>query len=260
MKPNDTPLVLRFLAKFVLDIMPAALASVIGGFLFSHYHWRYAAVPAPAPVGEQHAAASAEMMKLVRDEHALIFDFLNAEMKTERSRLAAGEKPAADRTPARTGVAAAAVETRPAATAPHRPVVAMIAARIAARPAPPRETAALVPPREFPIAVPPPPTALPAYHVAAVTADPAAAPAIDTTIPRPPLAIGPAQPGVSAGPSLITRAIDKTAAIKDSVVGATQRAADVIEGIPSWFGGAAGRGEGPAANSPSASHLASANW
>ena len=39
MKPNDTPLVLRFLAKFVLDIMPAALASVIGGFLFSHYHW-----------------------------------------------------------------------------------------------------------------------------------------------------------------------------------------------------------------------------
>jgi hypothetical protein len=253
MMPKDTPLVLRFLAKFVLDIMPAALASVIGGFLFSHYHWNSVAVP--APVGEQHAAASAEMMKLVRDEHALIFDFLNAEMKTERSRLAAGEKPEAEHAPLRAGVAAGA-ETRPAATAPHRPVVAMIAP--APKPVPLRETAAFVPQREFPIAVPPPPTVLPAYHVAAVTAY--QAPAIDATIPRPPLAIGPAQPGVSAGPSLITRAIDKTAAIKDSVIGATQRAADVIEGIPSWFGGATGRGEVPAANAPSASHLASANW
>ncbi len=257
MMPNDTPLVLRFLAKFVLDIMPAALASVIGGFLFSHYHWGYAAVP--APIGEQHAPASAEMMKLVRDEHALIFDFLNAEMKAERSRLAAGEKLAADHAPVRAGVAAAA-ETRPAAAAPHRPVVAMIAARIAARPAPPREMAALVPQREFPIAAAPQPPGLPAYHEAAVTAYQAVPPAIDTTVPRPPLAIGPAQPGVSAGPSLITRAINKTAAIKDSVVGATQRAADVIEGIPSWFGGSAGRGEDPATGSPSAGHLVSANW
>lgn len=255
MMPNDTPLVLRFLAKFVLDIMPAALASVIGGFLFSHYHWGYAAVPASAPIGEQHAAASAEMMKLVRDEHALIFDFLNAEMKAERSRLAAAEKPAADLASVRAGVAGA-VETRPAAMAPHRPVVAMIAAR----PAPPRETVAFVPQHEFPIAVPPPPPAPPVYRVAAVTTYQAVPPAIDTTVPRPPLAIGPAQPGVSAGPSLITRAINKTAAIKDSVVGATQRAADVIEGIPSWFGGSAGRGEGAATGSPSAGHLVSANW
>jgi hypothetical protein len=256
MMPKDTPLVLRFLAKFVLDIMPAALASVIGGFLFSHYHWGYAAVPAPALVGEQHAAASAEMMKLVRDEHTLIFDFLNAEMKAERSRLAAEEKPAADHAPARTGVAAA-VETRSVAVPPRRPVVAMIAP--AAKPAPLREPAALVPQREIAMAAPPQPPALPAYHLAAVTADQAAAPATDTTVPRPPMAIGPAQPGESTGPSLITRAINKTAAIKDSVVGATQRAADVIEGIPSWFGGSAGRGEGPATRSPSASHLASAN-
>jgi hypothetical protein len=255
MMPKDTPLVLRFLAKFVLDIMPAALASVIGGFLFSHYHWNSVAVP--APVGEQHAAASAEMMKLVRDEHSLIVDFLNAEMKAERSRLAAGEKPEAEHVPLRASVAAA-VETRPAATAPHRPAVAMIAAR----PAPPREPAALAPRREFSIAAPPQPPVLPAYHEAAVAAYQAAAPApaIDTSVPRPPLAIGPAQPGVNAGPSLITRAINKTAAIKDSVVGATQRAADAIEGIPSWFGGAAGRGEGPTTSSPPPSHLASANW
>jgi hypothetical protein len=256
MMPNDTPLVLRFLAKFVLDIMPAALASVIGGFLFSHYHWGYATVPPPAPIGEQHAAASAEMMELVRDEHTLIFDFLNAEMKAERSRLTAEEKPAADHAPAHTG-AAAAVETRSVVAPPRRPVVAMIAP--AARPAPLRESASLVSQREFPTAAPPQPLVLPAYHEAAVTANQAAAPATDTTVPRPPLAIGPARPGEGTGPSLITSAINKTAAIKDSVVGATQRAADLIEGIPSWFGGSAARGEGPATRSPSAGHLASAN-
>ncbi len=254
MRPNDTPLLLRFLAKFVLDIMPAALASVIGGFLFSHYHWGYAA--APAPVGEQHAEASAEMMKLVRDEHSLIVDFLNAEMKAERSRLTAGEKPAADHAPLRASVAAA-VETRSVAAPPHRPVIAMIAP--AAKPAPPRETAALVPQRAFTMAAPPPP-APPVYHEAAVAAYQPAAPAIDTTVPRPPLAIGPAQPGESVRPSLITRAINKTAAIKDGVVGATQRAADAIGSIPSWFGGSGGRGEAPATNATSASHLVSANW
>jgi hypothetical protein len=175
MMPKDTPLVLRFLAKFVLDIMPAALASVIGGFLVSHYQWGYTSAPAPA--AEQHAAASAEMMKLVRDEHTLIVDFLNAEMKAERSRLAAEDKPAA---PARAGIAAA-VETRPVAAPSHRPVIAMIAP--ATKPVPLRETAALVP-REVAMAAPPPP-APPAYHEAAVTAYLAAGPAIDPTAPRP---------------------------------------------------------------------------
>ena len=33
----DRPLLVRFFSKLVLDILPAALASVIGGLLFSHY-------------------------------------------------------------------------------------------------------------------------------------------------------------------------------------------------------------------------------
>ncbi len=251
MTPKNTPLVLRFIAKFVLDIMPAALASVIGGFLFSHYHWGYSAVP--APVGEQHAAASAEMMKLVRDEHTLIVDFLNAELKAERSRLTAGEKPMADQAPAHASLAAP-VETRPAAAPPRRSVVAMTAP--AAKPVTLRETAAAVPQRAFPIAVPPTP-APPPYREAAIAAHEASTPVVDTTVPRPPLPIGSARPSES-GPSLITRAIDKTAAIKDGVVGATQHAADAIAGIPSWFAGSASRGEGPVTTSPSA-NLASAN-
>jgi hypothetical protein len=196
------------------------------------------------------------MMKLVRDEHSLIVDFLNTEMKAERSRLTAGEKPAADHVPA-PGAVAAAVEPRSVAGPPHRPVVAMIAP--AAKPVPQRETAALAPQREFAMTAPPPP-APPVYHETAVAAYQPAVPAIDTTAPRPPLAIGPAQPGESVRPSLITRAISKTAAIKDGVVGATQRAADAIGGIPSWFGGSGGRGEGTTTSSSSASHLVSANW
>ena len=32
---HDVPLLLRFLSKLVLDILPAAFASLIGGFLFT---------------------------------------------------------------------------------------------------------------------------------------------------------------------------------------------------------------------------------
>src|SRR5580700_7551209 len=36
---HGAPLLARFAGKFVLDIMPAALASVIGGFLFTQYQF-----------------------------------------------------------------------------------------------------------------------------------------------------------------------------------------------------------------------------
>ena len=76
----------RFVGKFVLDIMPAALASVIGGFLFTQYHFGHSA---PKPVLEQVTPASAEMMALVRDEHAMIIDYLKTQMAAEKSRAAA---------------------------------------------------------------------------------------------------------------------------------------------------------------------------
>ena len=108
----------RFFAKLVLEVLPAALASLIGGFLFTHY--RLGRAPAPAA---QAAPASAEMMQLLRDEHGLIVNFLNAEMASEKKRLAA-----TDGAPRRTADAA---DTAPVATvaAPQQAVVAAAAAK-----------------------------------------------------------------------------------------------------------------------------------
>lgn len=81
---QGAPFLTRFVGKFVLDIMPAALASVIGGFLFTQYHFGHA----PKPVLEQVTPASAEMMAMVRDEHAMIINYLKTQMAAEKSRVA----------------------------------------------------------------------------------------------------------------------------------------------------------------------------
>src|ERR1700722_3592398 len=86
MSGHGVPFLARFLGKFVLDIMPAALASVIGGFLFTQF--QYGRVP-QRPTLEQVTPASAEMMALVRDEHAVIVDYLKSQMAAEKSPIAA---------------------------------------------------------------------------------------------------------------------------------------------------------------------------
>jgi len=58
----------RLVAKLVHDVLPAALASLIGGLLFTHFQLGRM----PAPVAAQVAPASPEMMQLLRDEHGLI--------------------------------------------------------------------------------------------------------------------------------------------------------------------------------------------
>jgi hypothetical protein len=124
------PLLARFLGKIVLDIMPAALASVIGGFLFTQYQFGHS--PAQRPAAETAAPASAEMMALVRDEHAVIVDYLKSQMAAEKSRQAA-ESAARDAdatADADTGVAPSAAP-RAAADGPARHVAAAV---IAARP------------------------------------------------------------------------------------------------------------------------------
>ena len=35
----------RFFGKFVLDVLPAAFVSVLGGFIFTQYHFIHAAQP-----------------------------------------------------------------------------------------------------------------------------------------------------------------------------------------------------------------------
>lgn len=78
------PWLARFAGKVVLDVLPAALASVIGGFLFTQYHFGHTA---PQLVTVQ--PASPEMMAMVRDEHALIMSYLKAQTAAEKRRDAA---------------------------------------------------------------------------------------------------------------------------------------------------------------------------
>ena len=87
MQPNwavrhQGPWLARFFGKLVLDILPAALASVIGGFLFTQYHSGHSTPPQLVDV----QPASPEMMAMVRDEHALIIDYLKTQMAAEQRR------------------------------------------------------------------------------------------------------------------------------------------------------------------------------
>jgi hypothetical protein len=115
----NMPLLGRFLTKLVHDILPAVLASVIGGFLFTHFQLGRAPEPA---VAVRAAPASTEMMQLLRDEHGLILNFLKAELASEKRQLAVADSAppaAADITD---------IEP-PAAVATPRQVVAMVAAK-----------------------------------------------------------------------------------------------------------------------------------
>ena len=84
---SQAPLLARFVGKFVLDVLPAALASVIGGILFTQLHIGNS--PPSSPLAEQANPASAEVLALVRDEHAQIVGYLKSQMAAEKSRLAA---------------------------------------------------------------------------------------------------------------------------------------------------------------------------
>ena len=80
--PHHGPWLARFFGKLALDILPAALASVIGGFLFTQYHFVHTAQPQLVDV----QPAPPEMMAMVRDEHALIINYLKAQMAAEQRR------------------------------------------------------------------------------------------------------------------------------------------------------------------------------
>jgi hypothetical protein len=82
----EFPILARFVGKFVLDILPAVLASVIGGLLFTQYQLSRVAPPPPA---EQMSPASAEVLALVRDEHEAIVGYLKSQIAAEKNRLAA---------------------------------------------------------------------------------------------------------------------------------------------------------------------------
>jgi hypothetical protein len=112
------PLLSRFFSKLLYELLPAAIASVIGAMLISHY-----ARPAVAPAVVA-APASAEMMQLVRDEHQLIVNYLKKENETRQQSDRAAEQDmlrskAAEQAAVLAASEARAAESRTLAIAAH---------------------------------------------------------------------------------------------------------------------------------------------
>lgn len=204
------PLLVRFFAKLLLDILPAALASVIGGLLFAHYDWSQ--IRARAPVAERAAPASPEMMQLVRDEHAAMASYLKAQVTAEKDRLDAEDAAAAE--------AAGHPATTAAVMAPGAATVAAV------------ESKPLVPPVQEPAHV----------QVAAASAMPS--PQTPLVIAQAEPGDGALPPADNSNPLLAA-----TINVKDHVVATTQHAFAVIGGIPSWIIALGGRISGQGANS-----------
>jgi hypothetical protein len=213
---REAPLLKRFVGKLVVDVLPATFVSVLGGLIIAQYQLNHAAAPHPAT--EQVVPASAEMMQLVRDEHAVIIGYLKTQMAAEKNRHAAEDAAAAD-------ARLAAVEPPAPAAAPlpaPRPVVTAVLAK----PVPARTKVATAPvlPPHAPLQI--------AQTDQPVSAAPAADPAPESK-------------------SLLTRTIE----IKDHVVGATLHAVSAIGGIPSWIASMGDRVGGSGATSSSAGRM-----
>jgi hypothetical protein len=205
---QDAPLLVRLLGKFVLEVLPAAMASVIGGVLLAHYQFGHPAEQAPA--AQASAPATAEMVRLVREEHAMIRDFLLAQNAVEKSQDAAADAADTRAESDATELAAAALRhttaapAKPASLPLPRPRASVVAATTEAAP-------------QGPLVIAQP------IEIVASPASPFA----------PPAPIAPPPPVVASGqPSLAAT----TLAIPGHVVGAALHAVSVIGGIPSWIG------------------------
>jgi hypothetical protein len=69
---RNFPSLSRFFSKLLYELLPVAIASVVGGILFNQYARTSVVTPA-AVIG---APASVETMQMMRDEHALIVNYL----------------------------------------------------------------------------------------------------------------------------------------------------------------------------------------
>ncbi len=218
--PKATPFLLRIVSKLVLEVLPASLASMIGAMLLAHYHF---AQPAFLAGGMAAAApASPEMIRLVRDEHDLIRDFLIAQETAQKSRHARDDAQSAQaladakRVAEDASVAAdarLAAIARPAAVAERR-----VAAVAAANPAAARAKSVAV-------------AAIPAVALRGAVS-PAAAQASPAPLALAGLQDNAAPSTAPAHGSFVTT----TLAMKDHVVSATLHAVMAIGGIPSWIG------------------------
>jgi hypothetical protein len=213
---HKAPLLKRFVGKLVVDVLPATFVSVLGGFIITQYQFSH--VQASRPATEQVVPASAEMMQLVRDEHAVIIGYLKTQMAAEKNRHAAEDAAVAD--------ARLAAVDPPAPAAAPLPAPRPVATAVAAKPVPARTkvaTASVLPPHA-PLQI--------AQTDQAVSATPAAEPAPESK-------------------SLLTRTLE----VKDHVVGATLHAVSAIGSIPSWIASMGDRIGGSNTTSSSAGRM-----
>jgi hypothetical protein len=200
--PLHASLVRRLAGKLMVDVVPAAAASLVVGCLLSQYQHG----PAVAP-SAQNGPASAEMMQLVRDDHAAIIDYLKAQTAAEKERYAA-EDAADARAVASTKAAAdfeAADATAETSSPPSHAATAVIATAVEPMHAKARVNVA---------AVSPPPPQTPLVIVQAQT---------DSVTPT---------PGAAPGSGSL---LAKTIAVKNHVVHATLHMVSAIGGIPNWI-------------------------
>jgi hypothetical protein len=213
---HKAPLLKRFVGKLVVDVLPATFVSVLGGFIITQYQFSH--VQASRPATEQVVPASAEMMQLVRDEHAVIIGYLKTQMAAEKNLHAAEDAAVAD--------ARLAAVDPPAPAAAPLPAPRPVATAVAAKPVPARTkvaTASVLPPHA-PLQI--------AQTDQAVSATPAAEPAPESK-------------------SLLTRTLE----VKDHVVGATLHAVSAIGSIPSWIASMGDRIGGSNTTSSSAGRM-----
>jgi hypothetical protein len=213
---QEAPLLKRFVGKLVVDVLPATFVSVLGGFIIAQYQLNHASASRPAT--EQVVPASAEMMQLVHDEHAVIIDYLKTQMAAEKNRHAAEDAAVAD--------ARLAAADPPAPVAAPLPAPRPVATAVVARPVPARTKVATAPvlPSHAPLLI--------AQTDQPVSAAPAADPAPESK-------------------SLLTRTVE----IKDHVVGATLHVVSAIGSIPSWIASMGDRIGGSGATSSSAGRM-----
>jgi small-conductance mechanosensitive channel len=201
--PLQASLLRRFVVKVVVDVVPAALASLLVGCLLTQYQFGHvASSSAPAAPAAQADAASAEMVQLVRDEHAMIVDYLKTQADTQKSRYAA-EDAASAQAAANAKLTAAATEA-PRQVADAEAVAPPAANRVKSR--------------------------APSIGSAPQAVQPARTPLVlvqdeqfDGTAP------------VASAPLASTSLLARTVDIKNHVVHATLHMVSAIGGIPNWI-------------------------
>src|SRR5271154_455457 len=215
---HEAPLLKRFVGKLIVDVLPATFVSVLGGFIITQYQFSH--VQASRPATEQVVPASAEMMQLVRDEHAGIIGYLKTQMAAEKNRHAAEDAAVAD--------ARLAAVDPPAPVAAPLPAPRPVATAVVAKPVPARTKVATAPvlPPHAPLQI--------AQTDQAVSATPVAEPA-----PTP------------ESKSLLTRTLE----VKDHVVGATLHVVSAIGSIPSWLASMGDRVSGSGTTSSSTGRM-----